>query len=205
MYSGIKDADPYIKLFFLTGLTKILKLNIFSAINNLSDISYDPLVYDLVGYTWADIEKNFSEEIVEMAEKEKMPTEKLKEKIKLYYNGYNFGNSEDTIFNPWNINNFFLKKDFQFYWSNTGIPSAIVDYIKAKNINVVELTEKIENDELLINEVSLKLEYLDKILPEVFFYNGGYLTIKDASQNIYLLDYPNLETKMMMNQFFLEL
>ncbi|MBS8121429.1 AAA family ATPase, partial [Candidatus Vampirococcus lugosii] len=142
-YSGIKDADQYIKMFFLTGLTKILKMNIFSSLNNLQDISYDPFVYDIMGYTWEDIEKNFEEEIKEIAEQEGKEEKEIKDKIKLYYNGYNFGNSEDTIFNPWNINNLILKRNFQFYWSDTGIPSAIVDYIKEKNIDVVELVERI--------------------------------------------------------------
>ncbi len=74
------------------------------------------------------------------------------------YNWYNFwSKTDDIIFNLWNINNVMLDKKFEYYWSNTWIPSVIVDYIKAKNINVEELIEKIESNKLIIYEISMKL------------------------------------------------
>ena len=96
-------------------------------------------------------------------------------------------------------------KKFEYYWSNTWIPSAIVDYVKAKNINVSDLIEKIENNELIIDEIEMNLEKLDKIKPEIFFLNAWYLTIREAKNNMYTLDFPNLETKVVMKRFFVEL
>jgi len=206
VYAWVKDADPYIKMFWLTWLTKILKMSIFSTLNNLQDISFHVVWYNIMWYTWKDIETNFSEELEEISKKYNLSLEKVKNKCQSMYNWYNFWSENwDTIFNPWNINNLILQKKFEFYWSNTGIPSAIVEYVKAWNINVLELTEKINTWKLTIDEISLKLENLDHILPEVFFLNSWYLTIKTARESIYILDFPNLETKKVVNRFFIEL
>jgi len=205
-YSWVKDSDPYIKMFLLTWLTKILKMNIFSSLNNLLDISFDPVWYNIMWYNWQDIETNFSEELQEIAKKFSMTFDEVKQKCQLMYNGYNFWNEYwDTIFNPWNINNLILKTQFEYFWSNTGIPSAIVQYVKAKNIDVKDLIEKINTWELKIDEISLKLEYLENILPEVFFLNSGYLTPTKVENNVYTLDFPNFETKRVMSRFFLDL
>src|SRR5574344_2813008 len=38
-YSPLKDCDPYLQFFFLTGITKFSQLSIFSELNNLKNIS----------------------------------------------------------------------------------------------------------------------------------------------------------------------
>jgi hypothetical protein len=57
----------------------------------------------------------------------------------------------------------------------------------------------------MISEIHLKLEKLDSILPEVFFLNSGYLTPTKVENNVYTLDYPNFETKLVMSEFFMSL
>ncbi|MDQ7033036.1 MAG: AAA family ATPase, partial [Desulfonauticus sp.] len=41
-YSVLKDADPYLKFCFLTGVSKFAKVSIFSGLNNLKDITLLP-------------------------------------------------------------------------------------------------------------------------------------------------------------------
>ena len=43
LYSVIKDSDEYLKFAFLTGVSKFSKVSIFSGLNNLIDITLDPL------------------------------------------------------------------------------------------------------------------------------------------------------------------
>nr|WP_231580410.1 AAA family ATPase [Marinitoga sp. 1155] len=38
-YVAIKSKDEYIKFVFITGITKFIKTGVFSALNNLNDIS----------------------------------------------------------------------------------------------------------------------------------------------------------------------
>jgi len=42
-YAGVKDNDDKIEIFMLTGLTKILKMSVFSVLNNLKDLSFSPM------------------------------------------------------------------------------------------------------------------------------------------------------------------
>jgi len=41
-YGVLKDADPYLKLVFLTGVSRFSKVSIFSGLNQLNDITIDP-------------------------------------------------------------------------------------------------------------------------------------------------------------------
>ena len=50
-YGGIKKADRYLKFVLLTGVTKIGKLSVFSALNNITDISLMEEYADICGMT----------------------------------------------------------------------------------------------------------------------------------------------------------
>ena len=202
-YSWIKDSEQYIKLFMLTGLTKILKMNVFSVLNNLEDISYSPITYDLIWYTQKEIETNFFEEINEIMINEWTSNDEVINRIKINYNWYNFWKKDDTIYNPRNINNLFLKKIFSFYWADTWIPSAILYYVDRHSINIKELVEWVNNSELIVDEVSFKLEDLNNINIPVLFTNAWYLTVSEYQNNEYTLWYPNKETERVMTNFFL--
>ena len=50
-YSVLKTQDRYIKLGFLTGVTKFGKVSVFSDLNNLQDISMDDRFQSICGIT----------------------------------------------------------------------------------------------------------------------------------------------------------
>jgi len=129
----------------------------------------------------------------------------VKTKIKDYYNWFNFWseNSDETIFNPWNINNLFKNFQFSYYWADTGIPSAILNYIDKNRIDIVDLVEKIKSNKLIVSETQFKLENLVKINVAVLFANSWYLTIKKYKNNLYTLGFPNKETEFVMLEFFM--
>ncbi len=43
LYSVIKDSDAHIRFAFLTGVSKFSKVSLFSGLNNLTDITLDPI------------------------------------------------------------------------------------------------------------------------------------------------------------------
>ena len=60
-YSVLKDASKYLKFVFLTGVSKFSKTNIFSKLNNITDISLVPKYADICGYTQTDLETIFAD------------------------------------------------------------------------------------------------------------------------------------------------
>jgi hypothetical protein len=55
-YSVLKDADPYLKLVFITGVSRFSKVSIFSGLNQLNDITIDERFSTICGYTQDDLE-----------------------------------------------------------------------------------------------------------------------------------------------------
>lgn len=48
-YASLKTLDPFIELALITGVTKFGKLNVFSGLNNLNDISFDEQYFAICG------------------------------------------------------------------------------------------------------------------------------------------------------------
>ena len=70
-YAVLKGCDEYLRFVMLTGISKFSKTGVFSAMNNLRDISLSERYGDIVGYTQAELEDNFSGWIDAAAEKMK--------------------------------------------------------------------------------------------------------------------------------------
>jgi len=208
-YASVKDSSAHIKLFFLTGLTKLMKMSIFSVLNNLDDISFEESYSDLIGYTHKEVESNFSDELKDIAKKYYMDYQQFLEKMKYKYNGYNFGNNKDLLYNPWDINNLIKKKKIKNYWADTGIPGAISDYIEENPFEIQDIIDKIRTNELIVKEMDLRVHHLKNLRPEVLFFNSGYLTYKESSNDheheYYYLRFPNHETEEVMIDYFLNL
>ena len=49
-YGALKDADPYIRLLFITGISKFTKVSLFSKLNNLKDLTMHPHYAMMLGY-----------------------------------------------------------------------------------------------------------------------------------------------------------
>jgi hypothetical protein len=203
-YAPIKDSDPYIQFFMLTGLTKLMKMSIFSELNNLDDVCFFDKHTDLIGYTQKEIESNFNEEITTMAKKQNKETEQILQRMKEDYNGFNFGG--EKLYNPWDINNFIKKEAFGNYWSDTGIPGSISNYVKSNAVNVKKVIDQERSNSLVISEMNLRVHNLEQLRLEVLFFNAGYLTIRyKDDRNHYYLRFPNRETEQVMLEYFLDL
>ena len=64
-YSVLKDLDAAIEFVFLTGVSKFSKVGIFSGLNNLTDLTMLADYATMLGYTQAELESNFAEELEE--------------------------------------------------------------------------------------------------------------------------------------------
>ncbi len=78
-------------LYFLTGISNSAKASIFSGLNNILDISLHRKFATICGYTQADVEDKFEEEL------QNADIDKVRE----WYNGYNF--LGEPVYNPFDI------------------------------------------------------------------------------------------------------
>ena len=62
-YSPLKDCDQYIRFLFITGITKVSHVNIFSGLNQLNDISLTERYSSICGISESELEKYFMPEI----------------------------------------------------------------------------------------------------------------------------------------------
>lgn len=67
---------------FTTGITKLSNTSIFSAFNNLQDISLDPFYGALLGYTEDEISKYFSSYIAQAAKALLVSPDKVRSELK---------------------------------------------------------------------------------------------------------------------------
>jgi hypothetical protein len=182
-YSVIKSRDEFIKLVFITGVSKFSKVSLFSGLNNLDDITLDKKYSTICGYTQNDIETTF---------KEHLKGQDF-DKIKKWYNGYKF--LGEGIYNPFDIL-LFISKDFEYknYWFNTGSPTFLFKILEQNKYFLPNL-ENIIKDENMLNSFDV-----DCIELETLMWQTGYLTITDTFDTPkgikYKLDIPNNEVRL---------
>jgi len=188
-YSVLKDADPYLKLVFLTGVSRFSKVSIFSGLNQLNDITVDPSFATVCGYTQSELENIFEDRLKDFD----------KNKVKEWYNGYAW--LGESVYNPFDILLLFDKKMFKPYWFETGTPTFLIKLFMKNRYYLPEL-ENLEVGEEILSNLDV-----DNIKIENLLFQAGYLTIKDykviGSKNVFKLSFPNLEVRMSFNDFFL--
>ena len=190
-YSVIKGKDNAIRFAFLTGVTKLGKMSIFSGLNNLNDISMDARYADICGITEQELKSYFGESVKTLAGMNGLSEEECYKKLASMYDGYHFHYRTPGIYNPFSLLNTFNANEFRMYWFETGTPTFLVRYLKQGNYNL---------DNISKNDVAVEtLTGANHVSPApiTLMYQAGYLTIKDYDQrfNTYNLDYPNEEVK----------
>ncbi|WP_157627933.1 AAA family ATPase, partial [Thermodesulfatator autotrophicus] len=107
-YSVLKDADPYLKFVFITGVTKFSKVSLFSGLNNLEDITISPSFATICGYTQEEFERVFGDRLEGLDLDE----------VRHWYNGYSW--LGEPVYNPFDILLFLREYEFRPYWFETG-------------------------------------------------------------------------------------
>ncbi|EGQ14327.1 hypothetical protein HMPREF9136_1470, partial [Prevotella dentalis DSM 3688] len=99
-YSVLKTQDRYIRLGFLTGVTKFGKVSVFSDLNNLFDLSMDERYQALCGITEEEIHRYFEPTLHQLAGKNRITYEEACDRLKRRYDGYHFVEGGVGIYNP---------------------------------------------------------------------------------------------------------
>ncbi|MBQ7529347.1 AAA family ATPase, partial [bacterium] len=197
-YIILKSCDEYLRFVFITGISKFSKAGVFSALNNLQDISMNSRYGDIVGYTQEELELHFADWIGDLSKSIPENREILLKKIKDYYDGFSF-DGETKLYNPFSILNFFLNGKFGNYWYVSGSPTFIVKYMKK---NIIQDPEEYRH--LEVSADFSDVHEIEKASPESFLYQSGYLTIEKWLDSHIILDYPNEEVKSSLTRMYLD-
>jgi Predicted AAA-ATPase/PD-(D/E)XK nuclease superfamily len=196
-YGALKEADPYIRLLFITGISKFTKVSLFSKLNNLNDITINPKFASIAGYSQQELEHYFSDYIEEsLTVFPHYNRHELLNKVRLWYNGYSW-DAKSWMYNPFGILLFFHNQDFQSFWFQSGTPKFLITKILEQSFFEIE---NIETNLNFLNQYSLDNLELTSLL-----FQTGYLTIKEKSEDgELLLSYPNQEVKEAMYTFLMD-
>lgn len=145
LLSGALKDNSFLFKGVLTGIYRVAKESIFSGLNNLKvytvlDERYSPYF----GFTQEEVDK-----LVDSMGYDNNAI--LKDDLKSWYNGYNFGGR--TIYNPWSVINFLFDRELQPYWINTSSNNLIQETI---NTNMKEKERFRDDIERLITGESIK-------------------------------------------------
>ncbi|MCL2284590.1 MAG: ATP-binding protein [Fibromonadales bacterium] len=189
-YKIVKANEQYLRFTFITGITKFSQVSVFSALNNLTDITLDPDYAALLGITQEELEKDFAKYIDKWA-KENDGKKKYLEKLKESYNGYRFTKSLQRVYNPFCLLKHFDCGDFQKFWFETATPSYLINLLDRQKIDILNIEDfSVRTDEF-------KKYDSDNMGAVPVLYQSGYLTVKDYDKesDTYMLGYPNKEVE----------
>ena len=195
-YSVLKDSDPFLRFFLITGVSKFSKVSLFSDLNNLEDLTLAPVAATLTGYTQSELEQCCEEPLQSLARLEGLAYDALLEKVRQWYNGYRWSGQE-SLYNPFSILTLLKQQRFANYWWESGTPAFLIKKLRAEFHYDLERLEA--------GHVMFESFTLDNLNWLALLFQTGYLTIHhyDPAYRLYTLGYPNLEVRDTMHQHLL--
>ena len=204
MFNNAFKTNPSLERGIMTGITQVSKESIFSDLNNLVVITTTSNLYaDCFGFT---------EEEVFQALEEQGFTEKDRQDVKRWYDGFTFGPVTD-IYNPWSITNFLNEKKLKVYWANTSSNGLVGKLLRTGKPEIKKLFEDLMkgevirvpvDEQIIFNQLDtnpaavwsllLASGYLKVVHTTTFKEGNDYLT-----EQIYTLELTNYEVWLMFN------
>ena len=195
VYSQMKNRTGDTRFLFMTGVSKFTKLSVFSALNNIVDLSQDRNYATMFGYTEDELSANFEEHLREHAAIMGKSYEDYRAEMKRWYNGFRFSKSDPTtVYNPISVAYTLVNKEtaFSATWATTGRPSMLMNYLKREDMLRIdpELTQNVRENAFDVAE-------LRDLQPIPMLYQSGYLTIKayDPQTRRFALGVPDEEVR----------
>ena len=198
--TALKDNDA-LQLAVVTGCLKIAKESIFTGTNNfVSDTISSTRLNEYFGFTQKDVDGILRE----------LDAFDRREEMKLWYDGYRFGNTD--VYCPWDVMNYAnalisdpLAKP-SGYWKNTSDNAIIRSFIDHAGSSITKKLETLLAGGMIVQKIEEELtyDYLHSSEDNLWsiLYLTGYLTKDDgAAQDVLIpagmsaLKIPNAEIR----------
>ena len=198
VFAILKADDKYEKFVFITGITKFTQISLFSVLNNLSNISFEPEYAAICGITKEEVLRDFKPEINKLAEYENWTFDEAVAKLTAYYDGYHFSRRNMVdVFNPFSLINALADSDLKNYWASSGATSLLPKFVDDMEIRLKDF------DHSALLDTIIETSDVTGGGAELFLYQSGYLTIKGYINGTYLLGIPNFEVRQALNEIVL--
>ena len=194
-YDTIKNKWP-IKFLGITGVTRLKDVEIFSIGSDIRDITNASAYSQMIGFTRDEIKKYYIDYLKLASSYENNCNvdevtddnlESLLDRLAKNYDGYCFDEFyKKKVFSTWSVNSFFQSiienkfVDFGEYWyDNGGLPSILVNYLKAHELNAFDYLNKENPITIPVNDF-FNPTALTTINQNVLMCQTGYLTLRSA-------------------------
>ena len=200
LFSPLKAQAQYLRFVFLTGISKFSQLSVFSELNNLQQMTFDPQYEGICGITEEELLTYLKPDIEQLTEKMNKlyrrwglhyDYDDIVGKLKEMYDGYHFSKEMTDIYCPWSLINAFSMGDIMNFWFSTGTPTMLVNVMRQTNISL----QQIEHFRGRLSRFDAPTERISDPIPVLF--QSGYLTLKDYNpfDQKYTLGFPNGEVR----------
>ena len=175
LFGEALKTNNYLQFAVLTGCLRISKESIFTGLNNLEvntiiDDKYD----EQFGFTDSEVRKIL----------EDYNLSSHYDEVKLWYDGYHFGNTD--VYCPWDVINYVKKLCFdnnakpEAYWINTSSNDLVKRFVDKADKTTQNEIERLINGEQIEKDIRLDLTYneLDNTIDNLWsvLFATGYLT-----------------------------
>ena len=200
LFSPLKAQARYLRFVFLTGISKFSQLSVFSELNNLQQLTFNPAYEGICGITEEELLTYLKPDIEQLMEVLNTDYaryglhytyDEMVAKLKETYDGYHFSDHFTDIYCPWSLINAFSMKRVMNFWFSTGTPTMLVSVMRRHNISL----QQIEHFRSTLDRFDAPTERISDPIPVLF--QSGYLTLKDYNpiDQKYTLGFPNGEVR----------
>ena len=175
LFGEALKTNNYLQFAVLTGCLRISQESIFTGLNNLRVLSIvDKRFDEQFGFTDSEVRKILEDYNLSSHYSE----------VKLWYDGYHFGNTD--VYCPWDVINYVKKLCFdnnakpEAYWINTSSNDLVKRFVDKADKTTQSEIEKLINGEQIEKDIRLDLTYneLDNTIDNLWsvLFATGYLT-----------------------------
>ncbi|MEN9612375.1 MAG: hypothetical protein RLZZ628_3189 [Bacteroidota bacterium] len=186
-YGVLKPSGDFLRFTFITGVSRIAKVSIFSDLNHLSDITLNEAFSTICGFTEAEIRQYCRSGLEELAQKEGVSVDAIMAKIRYWYNGFSW-DGINFVYNPYSTMHLMQYQQFDNYWVATGTPTFLTKMLRLHTNFKMKSTK--------VHKMAYNLHDFRKWSVVSMMLQTGYLTFKEPlGDDFFMVYYPNKEVE----------
>ena len=201
-YIRLKSLESHLHFVFVTGIARVAHGSVFSGLNNLWDISWEPAYATLCGFTEREVRTALQPHLSTGATHLNVSLEELMGQVRRQYHGYHFSlpDSSESVYNPFtlacclrdmqdhrNVRRWALT-GWPHHWAVSGTPMLLIRLMKEGQYLLPADPPPWDN---LMNTAY----GLDRANFVSLMVQTGYYTLHQDQDGDLYLDYPNDEVR----------